>query len=406
MNSPKWRIGNPNMMMNQNMMNKNMIYQNMMNQNTLTYPNNMMNNQCQFMNLSPNINNPYEFKFPKEDKKKEEIKEEKNFSYSSSAKISKDNYRNIMSYNFENEVKEFFSGSQDSESLQNLIFYFNLKMFTKSNKLKSVLITFNNKSAGTLYGFKEIDFCLKNKASRDITTNNILSNNLIYIFNNNNNRYFQLKNPQPMDISLKENSIIFGEIKNAFPYTITKGVEKFQIITLKENAQYDDMIKDNNISFTYIDHLDILLKKATIFFEFFFEEKLINKDNLFHIIYIYDESNFSRWENENKEIEDQIKAFFDKTKVPKLFNNAVFQIAYFNKQIYNKKKDEKMKMLEEKGKEDSKKIKMLEEKGKELEEKRKEDSKTIEKLKEQIQLLQQQQQQFGKQDKSNESKNE
>ena len=340
-----------------------------------------------------------------EDKKDEETKEENNsetkeeknsekneetdFSYSSNAKISKDNYRNIMSHNFENDVKDFFNKSKDCKSLQNLIFYFNLKMVAKSKKLKSVLITINNKPISNLYGFKEIDFCLKNKTSRIMKTDDILSNNLIYTFNNNKKkRYFQLNKTQSIDISLEQNSIIFGEIKNSFPYTITKGEQKFQIIELKEENKYENIIKGNDISFTYIDHLYILLKKAEIFFELFLEEKIINPSESFHIIYLYDESNFSEWISEKKEIEKQIEDFFNKTKVPKSFKNqkVIFQIAYFNKINYinhkNKEKDETIENLKKKGREDSETIENLKKKGIEDNETKKEETKKEEEKKE------------------------
>ena len=84
-----------------------------------------------------------------------------------------------MAHNFENEAKEFFSKSKDFKQLQNLIFYFNLKTVIKIKKLKSVLITNNNKPISTLYGFKEIDFCRKIKTSRIMKTDDILSSNLV-----------------------------------------------------------------------------------------------------------------------------------------------------------------------------------------------------------------------------------
>ena len=73
---------------------------------------------------------------PKETKIKE--KEDSSKEYSSE-KISKNNYKNIISNNFENEIKNFlYKEKCSSESLQNLLFFFNLKILTiKDNKIET-----------------------------------------------------------------------------------------------------------------------------------------------------------------------------------------------------------------------------------------------------------------------------
>jgi hypothetical protein len=284
---------------------------------------------------------------PKEEKK--EDKKEDNISISS-AKISIDNQRNVASYNLENEVKEIICDPKNCESLQNLIFFFNLKILKKDNNkinMKSVVLIFNNKPLGTLYGFREIDICLKNKIDRTIEifiNKQILKNNLIYKINNNGK--FKKQKEQPIDVSLSKNSIIFCEVKNSFPY-ITIGAEKFDIIKYKKNKENDNSLKENNnnnnISFTYIDHLANLFKKSQIFFDFFLRERIFNCKDLFHIIYLYDESNISDWKNDFETIEESINTYLCKINIPTNFKNVIFQIAYFNKEEYLSLRDKEQK---------------------------------------------------------------
>ena len=69
---------------------------------------------------------------------------------------------------------------------------------------------------------------------------------------------------------MKENSIVFCEVKNSFPHSIAIEDEKFDTIKLKKDIKYDNTNKDSNIlSFTYINQLHILLNKSKIFFDFF-----------------------------------------------------------------------------------------------------------------------------------------
>ena len=302
--------------------------------------------------------------------------------------------KNLMSHNYENDVKEFICESNDCKLLHNVIFFYNLKIPKKINDtiiMKSVILTFNNKCVGTLYGFREIDICLKCKSSIE-KSNSILSNNLIYEINNGK---FKKKNELPIDVSLKENSIIFCEVKNSFCKYITKGDEKFDIINLNQKKDYNINNIDNN-NLTYIDQLNNLQKKSKIFLDFFLKQNIINKNDLFHILYLYDESNISNWKEGREVIENKINIFFENLKIPKEFNNikkVIFQIAYFNKEIYrayrNTMKDEKIKELEEKAKQKNDIIKKLEEETKEdadiikkLEEETKEDADIIKKLEE------------------------
>jgi len=373
-------------------------------QNYYNDQSNLENRNC----LIPNLDNKEEIEIlniktcvkeeknlcPKEKessiKSKEDAKEEKIYSISS-AKNSRDNYRNLVAHNFENYVKEFLCESIKCESFHNIIFFFNMKIPKKFNNniiMKSVVLTFNKKSDMNLYGFREIDICLKSKSSKEIS-NNILNNNLVY---ENINGKFKKKAEQPIDVSLKENSIIFCEVKNTFPYTLTIGDEKFDIIKLKQNKKDYDSININTATFTYLDQIDNLQKKSKIFLDFFLKQNILTKNDVFHIIFLYDDSNIDGWNEEKQIIENNIDGFFDSKDFTD-FKNVIFQIAYFNKEQYiiykNEKKDNKIKKLEKKGKEDYETIKELKEKGKkddeaiqELKQKGKKYDETIKELKE------------------------
>ena len=335
-------------------------------------------------------------------KSEEDTKKEKINSISS-AKNSIDNYRNLVSHDFENYVKEFLCESINCESFHNIIFFYNMKIPKKINNniiMKSVLLNFNKKTVSNLYGFREIDICLKCKSSKEIT-NSILNNNLVYEYINGK---FKKRTEQSIGVSSKENSIIFCEVKNTFPYTLTIGDEKFDIIKLQQNKIDYESISNNTITFTYLDELDNLQKKSKIFLDFFLKQNLITKDDLFHIIFLYEDSNIDDWDKEKEKIEKNIDAFFEKLKISKdfkNFKNVIFQIAYFDKEKYllykNEKNDNKIKELKQKRIKDEETIKELKQKRKkdeetikELKQKRKKDEKTIKTLKEEIEKFKRQ----------------
>ncbi len=103
-----------------------------------------------------------EKKLKDNDQIKQEEKKESNNNYSkglSSAKISKDNYIKKNSYIFEKEVKNFIY-NEDCTSLQNLIFFFNLKIpkiLNNNINFQSVRLSFESTSENSLYCFREID---------------------------------------------------------------------------------------------------------------------------------------------------------------------------------------------------------------------------------------------------------
>ena len=108
-----------------------------------------------------------------------------NFSAYSASKTTNMNYRNEMAYRFENNMNEFIS-NDECEDLQNIIFFFNLKIPIVDDEgeidLESVRLSFNQQQY-MLYGFREIDICFKNKIDRTIDKNEILTNNICYINN-------------------------------------------------------------------------------------------------------------------------------------------------------------------------------------------------------------------------------
>jgi hypothetical protein len=66
-------------------------------------------------------------KIEKEKELKQIDKESKNDNSFSTALLSKDNYKDKESFDFENEIKDFIL-NKDCKKLQNLIFLFNLKI--------------------------------------------------------------------------------------------------------------------------------------------------------------------------------------------------------------------------------------------------------------------------------------
>ena len=238
------------------------------------------------------------------------------------------NYRNKLAYAFEKEVSDFICDN-DCENLNNILFFLNLKIPTiiegKEVEFQSVRLSFSE-NLGNLYGFREIDICMKNKNERTIGRNEILNNNICYI---NTGKYFKEKKVQEIDISLKKDSIIFCEVKNSFS-TIEEGKEKCSEIQVKN---IDNDI-NNNLTFDYMDRIQILYKKSKIFYNFFINEKIIDENKFMHILYLYDESNVSSWDLSFDEIKENISNFLQNQYTLKEFKNIIFQVAYFDREKY------------------------------------------------------------------------
>ena len=264
---------------------------------------------------------------------KEENKDIRHNSESSSAQFSKENYINIMSNMLEKDVKEYI-WTKNCEDLQNLIFFFNLKLLKTENNdiiFQSVRLSFYKLSENK-YGFREIDICFKNKKNRNLESE-ILRNNFCYFYENG--KFKTLKN-ENIDICLYEESIIFGEVKNSFP-NITKGLEKCKEIKMEEPISNDN----NYQNITYKDQIHNLIKKAKTFYYFFKDEKVIDKNKM-HILYFYDLNDISFYGGEYKTIKDEIDALMEGINPPVGFKNMIIQIAYFDKARNDQKKEKKL----------------------------------------------------------------
>ena len=264
---------------------------------------------------------------------KEENKDIRHNSESSSAQFSKENYINIMSNMLEKDVKEYI-WTKNCEDLQNLIFFFNLKLLKTENNdiiFQSVRLSFYKLSENK-YGFREIDICFKNKKNRNLESE-ILRNNFCYFYENG--KFKTLKN-ENIDICLYEESIIFGEVKNSFP-NITKGLEKCKEIKMEEPISNDN----NYQNITYKDQIHNLIKKAKTFYYFFKDEKVIDKNKM-HILYFYDLNDISFYGGEYKTIKDEIDVLMEGINPPVGFKNMIIQIAYFDKARNDQKKEKKL----------------------------------------------------------------
>ena len=163
----------------------------------------------------------------------------------SGARNAAKNYKNMLAYELEKKVSKFIL-EKNSEKLQNMAFFFNLKMPKINNEeeieLKSVRFSFSN-IPNVLYGFREIDICAKNKNSRILDNENVLDNNICYKRTDKN---FKEQLPQKIDVCFEKDSIIFGEVKYEFP-NIDSGNQKcgeIKIDTLKDKPKsHNNIIK-------------------------------------------------------------------------------------------------------------------------------------------------------------------
>ena len=265
----------------------------------------------------------------KDSEKDSEIKNDNSelLSTYSSAKIAKENFRNKVSNTFENKVSQFLLDAS-SENLQNLVLFFNLKVSKKMVRkfyLNQLDFLLNNQSTNNLYGFREIDICFLNKNER-IIEKDILCNNIKY--NINTRGKLKEQNPQDIEVFLKQNSIVFCEVKSSFP-NVTCGNEKYHKLEIpKKNEEFNN----SNYEFTYIDQIDNLIKKAKLFFNLFIDENIINEQNFFHILYLYDEEDINLLKPDFQNIKNNISNFLKKQFFPKKMKNVIFQVVYFDKE--------------------------------------------------------------------------
>ena len=80
-----------------------------------------------------------------------------------------------------------------------------------------------------------------------------------------------------------------------------------------------------------MDNIDNLYKKAKLFYHFFMKENIIGENEYIHILYLYDESNVTSWEEEYDDILKNIDNFFREKSALKEFKKVIFQFAYFDK---------------------------------------------------------------------------
>ncbi len=246
------------------------------------------------------------------------------------SKVVKENFKTMNSFILENKVNNFIINEND-ENLQNLVLFFNLKIpkiVEDKIVFESVKLSFSEYTSN-FYGFREIDICFKNKNKRTIE-NDILTNNICYLLNENGK--FKEKYPEEIDVFLQQNSIVFAEVKNFFPFK-----------EMKESSINDI------ISLDYINQLKNLIKKSILFFNFFYDEELINENDILHILYLYDEANITLFNKDFDIINDNIRDFLKNQYFPKKFKNVIFQIAYFdvikNSTVEIKKKEDSINKL-------------------------------------------------------------
>ena len=221
-----------------------------------------------------------------EKSKKENGKSNKELSINTNSdeKLGSKNYSNKISYEFEKEVSQFLF-EKDCENLHNIIFFLNLKLpiinDEEEREFKSVRLLYSQ-YPNSLYGFGQIDICMINKNKRVIKKNNILCNNICFKYIDKN---FKVKSEEEIEVSLEKDSIIFCEVKNSF--TPIENSSKNQNDKFKDNNNIDN---DNNIdkkkSLSYIEQIEILLKKAKIFYNFLMNEKIMDENKSMHILFL------------------------------------------------------------------------------------------------------------------------
>ena len=288
--------------------------------------------------------------------------------------LTNDNSR--KAHKLENDIKEIIAPNKNNE-LQNLLFFFNLKIPKKNLTIEFESATlFFNSFYDSLYGFREIDICSIN--SQKITLpENIFENNYSFVFNKDK---FDKTKTEMIDVTIESNKIIFCEIKNSFPHNITSGYENTSKIKINDNEINNN---ENNYSITFKDQLENLLKKAKLFYSFFENEGI--KCSM-HILYIYDKYNIIA-EESNNNICSTIEECLTRIDFNHKFNQTIFQMVYFNKKMNKKNNQEesinkiKKEIAEKIQKENKETIEKIQKENKETIEKiQKENKETIDKI--------------------------
>ena len=234
--------------------------------------------------------------------------------------------------------------------LPNILFMLNLKIpkITENKKLEfeSVHLDFfieDKKSINSnyIYGCKEIDTIFKNNSDKlcEIFDKKYFSINLGYIRNKNERKFNSISEE---DLKIRPKSIIFGEIKKAFP-NCQKGSENVLIANIQaippEKNYLKDYIGENDPLYPYYIQVVKLIKKFRYFWNTIKEE--INKDKLtIHLLLLYDNFNMK---------EKDINFDFIKNLTEKILTNygwkiedigtIIFQLVFFNNLLLDKNKE-------------------------------------------------------------------
>ena len=64
----------------------------------------------------------------------------------------------------------------------------------------------------------------------------------------------------------------------------------------------------------------------------FIDENIINEQNFFHILYLYDEEDINLLKPDFQNIKNNISNFLKKQFFPKKMKNVIFQVVYFDKE--------------------------------------------------------------------------
>ena len=234
--------------------------------------------------------------------------------------------------------------------LPNILFMLNLKIpkITEDKKLEfeSVHLDFfidEKKSVNDnyIYGCKEIDTIFKNDSdkSSNIFDQKYFSINLGYIRNKNETKFKAISEE---NLTIRPKSIIFGEIKKAFP-NFKKGSENVliaKIQSIKPEKNYlKEYIGEDDPLYPYYTQVVKLIKKFRYFWSSI--EEITNKDKLtIHLLLLYDNFNMK---------EKKINFNFIKNLTERILTNygsrienigtIIFQLVFFNNLLLDKDKE-------------------------------------------------------------------
>ena len=64
----------------------------------------------------------------------------------------------------------------------------------------------------------------------------------------------------------------------------------------------------------------------------FIDENIINEQNFFHILYLYDEEDINLLKPDFQNIKNNMSGFLGERFFPKRMKNVIFQVVYFDKE--------------------------------------------------------------------------